>query len=94
VEKKSMSQCYEEKREAIVFGSYLRMHENGLWKHWHDAIQNDPGLEAEMYDYFKMKEWVENKKWCTFGSFLFSPAAAITVVTGQFNKRKPCQFGG
>ena len=51
-----MSQWYEENREAIVFGRYLRMHENGLWKRWHDAIQSDPGLDAEMYDYFKMKE--------------------------------------
>lgn len=57
-----MSQWYEENREAIVFGRYLRMHENGLWKRWHDAIKSDPGLDAEMYDYFKMKEWEDNKK--------------------------------
>ena len=48
--------------EAIVFGRYLRMHENGFWKRWHDAIQSDPGLDDEMYDDFQMKEWKENKK--------------------------------
>ena len=63
VAKKSekMSQWYEENREAIMFGRYLRMNENGLWKRWHDAIKSDPGLDDEMYDYFMFEEMKNDK---------------------------------
>ena len=57
-----LSQWYEENNEAILFGRYLRVNENGRWSYWHKEWVNDPGLKEDMSDYFMMKEWKEKKK--------------------------------
>ena len=57
-----LNQWYEENNEAILFGRYLRLHDNDRWKWWHDKWVSDPGLKEDMSDYFMMEEWKESKK--------------------------------
>ena len=47
---------YEENHEAILFGRYLRVHENQRWSYWHKEWVNDPNLEKDMYDYYMFEE--------------------------------------
>ena len=47
-----LQKWYEENHEAILFGRYLRVHENQRWSYWHKEWVNDPNLEIDMYDYY------------------------------------------
>ncbi len=57
-----LSQWYEENNEAILFGRYLRLHDNDRWRWWHDKWVSDPGLKEDMSDYYLMEELKEKKK--------------------------------
>ena len=52
---------YNENREAILFGQFFRVHENGRWNYWHKEWVNDPSLEKDMYDYFMFEEMKNDK---------------------------------
>ena len=51
-----LQKWYEENHEAILFGRYLRVHENQRWNYWHKEWVNDPSLEKDMYDYYMFEE--------------------------------------
>ena len=47
---------YEEKRDDILFGRYLRWHYNDLWKKMREEWTKDPGLPEGMFDYFEIED--------------------------------------
>ena len=51
-----LQKWYDENHEAILFGRYLRVHENQRWNYWHKEWGNDPSLEKDMYDYYMFEE--------------------------------------
>ncbi len=56
-----LTRWYDENREAILFGQYLRIHENQRWSYWHKEWVNDPNLEKNMYDYYLLEELKSDK---------------------------------
>ena len=51
-----LSRWYEEKRDDILFGRYLRWHNNGLWKKMREEWSGDPGMKDDMFDYFEIED--------------------------------------
>ena len=51
-----LQKWYDENHEAILFGRYLRVHENKRWNYWHKEWVNDPNLEEDMYDYYMFEK--------------------------------------
>ena len=45
--------------EVILFGRYLRVNENDVWRFWHDKWVNDPSQKEDMSDYFLLEELKE-----------------------------------
>ena len=52
----NLTQWYEDNRESILFGRYVRWNNNDTWKKLHEKWESDPGLKDEMFDYFQMEE--------------------------------------
>lgn len=57
-----LNQWYEDNRESILFGRYVRWNYNDLWKKLHDKWVSDPGLKDDMFDYFQIEERNVNKE--------------------------------
>lgn len=51
-----ITQWYEDNRDAILFGRYVRWNYNDVWKKLHERWVNDPGLKDDMFDYFQIEE--------------------------------------
>jgi len=57
-----LQKWYDENHEAILFGRYLRVHENQRWNYWHKEWVNDPNLEKDMYDYYMFEKPKSDKE--------------------------------
>ena len=57
-----LTQWYEDNRETILFGRYVRWNNNDTWKKLHEKWENDPGLKDEMFDYFQIEDRDGNKE--------------------------------